>query len=71
MNTRLLEHKLNTLPDELKQEVFDFIDFLLTKVKNTDKKEYRNFNFTWEGGMSEYKDTYTSVDLQHKSMEWR
>ncbi|MCK5542846.1 MAG: DUF2281 domain-containing protein [Desulfobacterales bacterium] len=31
MNTHSLEHKLNTLPDDLKKEAMDFIDFLLTK----------------------------------------
>ncbi|MBF0230323.1 MAG: DUF2281 domain-containing protein [Desulfamplus sp.] len=71
MNTQLLERKLNALPEELRREVFDFIDFIMTKATNIDTKKSGNFNFTWEGGLLEYQDKYSSVELQHKSMEWR
>jgi len=29
------------------------------------------FSFSWEGGLKELKNEYTSVELQHKAMEWR
>ncbi len=32
-------------------------------------KTIGNFNFTWKGGLSEHKDKYSSVDLQHKPMK--
>lgn len=69
MNTHLIEHKFNALPDNFKREVLDFIDFLLTKRRH--KRISSKFDFTWEGGLSEYKNKYNSVDLQHQSMEWR
>ena len=69
MDTHLIEHKFNALSDDLKQEVLDFIDFLITKKKH--KKSSKKFNFSWEGGLSDLNTKYNSVDLQHQSMEWR
>jgi len=69
MNTRLIEQKFNVLPDHLKREVLDFIDFLMTKRKK--EKISGPLNFTWEGGLAVLKDDFNSVDLQHQSMEWR
>jgi len=69
MNTDLLAKKFNALPNDLKREVLDFIDFLMTR-KNRETIS-NQFDFTWEGGLSDMKDKYNSVDLQHQSMEWR
>ena len=72
MESQLIERKINQLPDRLKEEVFDFINFLIIKSHNNKKEiDKKDFNFDWEGGLSDYKDKYTSVELQHKSMEWR
>jgi hypothetical protein len=27
--------------------------------------------FSWSGGLSKFKDQYTSVELQHKISKWR
>lgn len=69
MDTNLIEHKFNTLPDDLKKEALDFIDFLIMKRRH--KKSPAQFDFTWEGGLADFKDRYSSVELQHQSMEWR
>jgi len=69
MNTEPIEVKFNKLPEHLKKEVVDFIDFL-TK-KHQEPKALGNFNFSWEGGLSELKDEYSAVELQHKAAEWR
>ncbi len=69
MKPSLVERKLNALPDDLKREVLDFIEFLMTKRRY--EKSTSPFNFNWEGGLSGIKDEFSSVDLQHKSMEWR
>jgi len=37
------------------------------KNKNARKK----IKFDWEGGLSKLKNKYTSVQLQHKALEWR
>jgi len=49
--------------------VFDYIDFLIMKQYKGGKKE--KFTFDWAGGLSDLKEKYTSVELQHKAMEWR
>ncbi|MCI5210562.1 MAG: DUF2281 domain-containing protein [Candidatus Electrothrix sp. ATG2] len=71
MKTSVIEYKFNTLPDDLKKEVLNFIDFLLTKRKKEEKRQKRQFNFSWEGGLDDLNSTYSSVELQHKATEWR
>ncbi len=61
--------KLDKLPPDLKREVLDYIEFLLQKYGNRLKKE--RFRFDWEGGLSNLRENYTSVELQHKASEWR
>ncbi|MEX2565461.1 MAG: DUF2281 domain-containing protein [Cyclobacteriaceae bacterium] len=43
MDNSTLHNKINSLPENLKKEVQDFVDFLLTKAKNDDGKEPRAF----------------------------
>ncbi len=69
MQDKILVEKLAGLSDDLKQEVLDYIDFLSQKYSK--KKNVKRFRFDWEGGLSELKGKYTSVELQHKAMEWR
>ena len=65
-----IEMKTKELPDHLKRQVLDFIDFLATKYKRTEQKP-RRFKFDWEDGLSELSDKYDSVGLQHAALEWR
>ena len=72
LKNELIEKKVNELPDNLKREVLDFIEFLIDRNRN--KKDYikeEKFNFDWEGGLSDYKNKHTSIELQHISMKWR
>lgn len=69
MNNKLVKDKIGRLPGSLQTEVLDYIDFLLKKYKQKVKKE--KFRFDWEGGLSELKDKYTSVELQHKALDLR
>lgn len=70
MNVKDIEMKIDNLPDHIVPEVIDYIEFLLNKygTKETTKTKFR---FDWEGGLSRLKSQYTSVELQHKSLEWR
>jgi hypothetical protein len=70
MEEQIIEKKIHQLPEELRKEVLDFIDFLIFKSRKNlvDKKK---FKFEWEGGLSEIKTKYNSVELQHISTEWR
>jgi len=66
-----IETKIEKLPEYIKPELIDFIDFLLLKYGDKINQSFSNFKFDWEGKLSELKSDYSSVDLQHKSMEWR
>ncbi len=65
-----IELKIQELPEDLKREVLDFIEFLLKKYKSKENK-MKKFKFDWEGGLSELRGKFTSVELQHKVLEWR
>ncbi|HLP60969.1 MAG TPA: DUF2281 domain-containing protein [Candidatus Deferrimicrobium sp.] len=63
-----VELKLKKLPRDLKNEVEDYVDYLLErKCKKSSKKP----NLNWIGGLREFKDQYTSLELQKKADEWR
>ena len=62
-----LEEKIAKLPPDLKQEALDFIDFLLHKIQ----KKQENLSLGWAGVLKQYKDQFTSIELQKKALEWR
>ena len=39
--------------------------------ENREGETKKGFRFDWEGGLSDLKEKYTSVELQHKASEWR
>lgn len=69
MNVETIKNKINILPPNLQREVVDYIDFLTNKYQHSSKDQ--RFKFDWEGGLSDLKDKCSSVELQHKAMEWR
>jgi hypothetical protein len=70
MDEKEIEMKIRELPENLRREVLDYIEFLLKKYKGKEIKAVR-FKFDWEGGLSEIGEKFTSVGLQHKALEWR
>ncbi len=62
------EKKLRQLPQDLQGEVEDFIDFLLKKRSAKKKKRPQ---LKWIGGLKEYRDQYTSLELQKMASQWR
>ena len=62
------EKKIRQLPEDLQEEVEDFIDFLLKKRA---KRPRSKPTFSWAGTLKDLRDQYTSVELQHKVSEWR
>ena len=67
-----IEVKIRELPDDIKREVLDYMEFLSGKYKGTKARaRSKKFKFDWEGGLSELRNKFTSVELQHKIMEWR
>jgi len=68
MYATTLEKKIEMLPPELQSEVTDFVDFLITKKT---KKKTKTPTLNWMGGLKEYREQYTSVELQEKASNWR
>jgi len=66
-NQMSLEELVNELSPELRQEVEDFIRFLLEKRKKTRSQP----TFEWAGALKDAQGQYTAVELQHKASEWR
>jgi hypothetical protein len=54
---KTIEELIKELPPELQQEVSDFAQFLLDRM-------------TWAGGLREFRDQFTSLELQKKALEW-
>jgi len=63
-----IEQKVKKLPKDLQREVMDFIDFLLLKKAHKNKKTPK---LDWIGGLKEYRDQVTALELQKKALEWR
>ncbi|MFQ6042559.1 MAG: DUF2281 domain-containing protein [Candidatus Poribacteria bacterium] len=70
MYEKAIEVEMRKLPEDLKREVLDYMAFLLSKYQNR-KMTQKKFKFDWEGGLKDLKEKFTSVELQHKSLEWR
>jgi len=70
MKNEDIETKLKELPEELKEKVLVFIDTLISSHKNS-KKVPGKLKLDWEKGLSDLKEQYTSVELQHSSLNWR
>lgn len=71
MNTlaRPLPDMIGELPPSAQQLVRDFVERLLAKQAR--KASNNKINLSWAGALREQRQTYTSLDLQKKSLEWR
>ena len=66
-----LKELVDQLPPELEQEARDFVEFLLEKRATRFKpRKSGELKLDWRGASRELRDKYTSVDLQHKALEW-
>jgi hypothetical protein len=63
-----IEEMVKDLSPDLQQEVEDFIEFLLDKRS---RKKPTKLRQDWAGSLREYRDKYTSLELQKKALEWR
>ncbi len=63
-----LEEVIKELPCDLHQEVVDFARFLMEKRGS---KRKGRMKLEWRGALEDMKEKYTSVELQHKILEWR
>ena len=63
-----IEERIKELPPELRKEVESFVESLLRKRSRKDGKRLRQ---DWAGALRDYRDKYTSLELQKKALEWR
>ncbi len=63
-----LEELIRELPPDLRQQVRDFVEFLLEKRGPEGHARLRQ---DWAGALEKYKDKFTSLELQKKALEWR
>lgn len=61
-----LAESINNLPLSLQKKVFSYI----AELKKTGEKKKKKLSLKWAGGLKEYKDQFTSLELQKKSLEW-
>jgi hypothetical protein len=69
MQEKKLEDIIKELPEDLRKEPEDFAQFLWEKKFIRSPKQ-RKLSLTWVGGLKEYRDKFTSSDLQKKALEW-
>ena len=75
MNTIRLINRIHNLPEFSQQEILDFVEFISYQQSKSLRKKSnaipKKFSFNWQGALKEYKNKFTSVELQHKANEWR
>ena len=64
---KTLDEVLQELPPHLRDEVRDFAQFLLEKRTAPKQRRLRQ---SWAGGLREFRDQFTAMDLQKKALEW-
>jgi len=63
-----VEQAVQLLPPEIRDQVREFIESLLAEQNKL--TEYRKPTLSWRGALQDLKEQYTSVELQHKALEW-
>ena len=63
-----IEEMVKKLPPELQREVEDFVNYLIEKKG---RKCGRKLRQDWGGALKDYREKYTSLELQKKALEWR
>jgi hypothetical protein len=62
-----LDDKIRELPPELQQKVESFIQSLAARTRSEDTIRLR---LDWRGALHDLSTEYSSVDLQHKALDW-
>lgn len=65
---KTLQNKISELSPELRREVEELVEFLLSKQKS---KTTAKLKQDWSGALRDFRDKYTSLELQKKALEWR
>jgi hypothetical protein len=65
---RSLEEIVRELPPDSQAKVRQFIETLLERTNDRANTKLKQ---NWAGALSDYREKYTSLELQKKSVEWR
>jgi Protein of unknown function (DUF2281) len=63
-----LIEKINTLPPDLRLKVEEFVDSLEQEAE-LKSKSGNKLRQDWAGALSNYRDQYTSLELQKETVE--
>ncbi len=63
-----LDQLLKELPPESQAEVRDFVESL---IKKRQRKSNGHLRQNWAGALQDYREQFTSLELQKKSLDWR
>lgn len=55
------------LDDKQREMVIHYVESL----SPADQRKKKEITFSWAGGLSEFRDEFTSLELQKKASEWR
>lgn len=67
MSMETVENLIKELPPDLQHEVYDFARFLLESKVRPKQKVLR---LTWAGSLRDFRDKFTSIELQKRSLDW-
>lgn len=63
-----LDQLLKELPPESEAELRNFVELLIEKRKRQSNGHLRQ---DWAGALSDFREQFTSLELQKKSLDWR
>jgi hypothetical protein len=63
-----LDQLLRELPPESQAEVRDFVESL---IKKRQRKSSEHLRQNWAGGLEDYREQFSSLELQKESLDWR
>jgi len=64
-----IEEKIKKLPDELQEQIEQYVDDLIKQQSTLVEREKPLFE--WKGALKDLRDSYTAVELQHNITSMR
>lgn len=63
-----LEELVRELPPDMRAEIRDFVEFLITK---RGRRAGNTLRQDWAGALREHRQQYTAHELQREALRWR
>ena len=63
-----LDQLLKELPKESQAEVRQFVESLIERQRRQSRGHLRQ---NWAGALEDYREQFTSLELQKKALDWR